>query len=92
MVIHWSVLSLIPPDYLRGYKQQVIEIIEYYLTADEIEVVNLNPVLFKAALGFYKTHQDKEWGIIDCLSFIVTKEASIDEVLTFDKHCTQAGF
>lgn len=60
--------------------------------ADEVEVVNLNPVLFKKALDFYKSYKDKDWGIVDCLSFVVMKEVGIEQVLTFDKHFSQAGF
>ena len=62
------------------------------MTADEVEVVNLNPILFRKSLDFYKTHQDKDWGIVDCFSFIVMKEVGIEQVLTFDKHFLQAGF
>lgn len=77
---------------VRRYKQQAIKIIEYYLTADEVEVINLNPQLFEKALNLYKGCQDKEWGIVDCISFVVMKEAGIEQALTFDKHFRQAGF
>lgn len=92
LLITDAILLEIGNGLVRGYKQQAIEIIEYYLTADEVEVVNLSPILFKKALDFYKTHQDKDWGIVDCLSFIVMKEAGIEKVLTFDKRFLQAGF
>lgn len=92
MLITDAILLEIGNGLVRGYKQQAIEIIEYYLTADEVEVINLNYNLFKKALDFYKTHKDKDWGIVDCLSFVVMKEAGIEQVLTFDKHFLQAGF
>jgi len=40
----------------------------------------------------YKTHQDKEWGLIDWISFVVMQEADIRKALTFDQHFVQAGF
>ncbi len=92
LLITDAILLEIGNGLVRSYKQQAIEILEYYLTADEVEVVNLSPILFKKALGFYKTHQDKDWGIVDCLSFIVMKDLGIEQVLTFDKHFSQAGF
>jgi hypothetical protein len=35
---------------------------------------------------------DKEWGLIDCMSFIVMQDRGITEALTADDHFNQAGF
>lgn len=77
---------------VRNYKRQAIEIIEQFLDADEIEVVSLTPQLFNQALTFYKRYQDKEWGLVDCVSFTVMREAGVTQALAFDKHFVQAGF
>lgn len=37
-------------------------------------------------------YQDKEWGLVDCISFVVMWEAGVTQVLTFDQHFAQAGF
>ncbi|MEE4358874.1 MAG: PIN domain-containing protein [Desulfococcaceae bacterium] len=44
--------------------------------------------------GFQKFRQlmDKEWGLVDCISIIVSKDAGITEVFTTDHHFEQAGF
>ena len=76
----------------RGYKQEAVEIIEQFLAAEEVEVIHLTPRLFAQAFLLYKTHQDKAWGLVDCLSFIVMREAEVSQVLTFDHHFVQAGF
>lgn len=77
---------------VRNYKRQAIEIIEQFLDADEIEVVSLTPQLFNQALTLYKTYQDKEWGLVDCVSFTVMQQAGVYQALAFDKHFVQAGF
>ncbi len=77
---------------VRNYKRQAIEIIEQFLDADGIEVVSLTSQLFNQALTFYKRYQDKEWGLVDCVSFTVMHEAGVTQVLAFDKHFFQAGF
>ncbi len=40
----------------------------------------------------YCQRNDKNWGIVDCISFIVMEERRITEALTTDIHFQQAGF
>jgi len=35
---------------------------------------------------------DKTWGLVDCVSFVVMRDAGILDSLTTDKHFEQAGF
>jgi len=62
----------------RGHKGEAVEVIQGFL--------------FDRAFALYQSHQDKEWGLIDCISFIVMGDAGAAEALTFDKHFVQAGF
>ncbi|MFM6264927.1 MAG: PIN domain-containing protein, partial [Dolichospermum sp.] len=36
--------------------------------------------------------EDKEWGLVDCISFIVMQDRGISDALTTDIHFQQAGF
>ena len=47
---------------------------------------------FQKGFDLYKTYQDKSWGLVDCISFIVMREAGIADALTTDSHYEQAGF
>jgi uncharacterized protein len=76
----------------RNYKDEAVEIIEHFLTSDEVEIIRLTPELFSQAFTLYKTHRDKAWGLVDCISFVVMKQAGITQALTFDQHFVQAGF
>lgn len=76
----------------RNYKSEAIAIIEDFLDSQEVEIVRLTRQLFERAFFLYKTYQDKEWGLIDCISFIVMKDAGVNQALTFDRHFVQAGF
>ena len=49
-------------------------------------------VLFREALALYRQHQDKEWGLTDCSSFVIMRRLGLTESLTFDHHFEQAGF
>lgn len=75
-----------------NYRNEVVELIEEFLTSDNVEVVRLTPKLFDEALKLFKKHHDKSWGLVDCISFIVMTEHNVTQALTFDKHFIQAGF
>ena len=87
-----TVLLEIGNGLARNYKEQAIEIIEQLYESDEVEIVHLTPRLFERGFVLYKAHRDKEWGLTDCISFEVMREAAIREALTFDRHFAQAGF
>ena len=75
-----------------NYKSEAVELMETFLNSDDIEVIRLNPELFEEALNLYKQHQDKSWGLVDCVSFVVMKQNKVTQALTFDKHFIQASF
>ncbi len=77
---------------VRHSKPKAIKIIEDFYTSDNVNIVNLTPQLFEEAFNLYKQYEDKTWGLVDCLSFIVMWKLNINKVLTFDKHFSQAGF
>jgi hypothetical protein len=75
-----------------NYRNEVVELIEQFLSSDEIDVIRLTPELFDESLRLYKKHQDKSWGLVDCFSFVVMKQHKVSQALTFDRHFIQAGF
>jgi hypothetical protein len=87
-----AVLLEIGNSLAKGYKQNAIEIIEEFLDSPEVEIVRLDETLFANAFELYKSHTDKTWGLVDCISFVVMRERGITDALTSDKHFVQAGF
>jgi len=57
-----------------------------------VRVVSVDSKLLKRAVDFYKNRQDKEWGLTDCISFIVMDDNDLAEAFTTDDHFQQAGF
>ena len=57
-----------------------------------IHVVPVDTGLLNRALGLYGERTDKEWGLTDCISFVVMKDRGITLVLSADVHFRQAGF
>jgi predicted nucleic acid-binding protein len=87
-----AVLIEIANGLARGFKPQAVEVIEQFLSSDDILVVRLTPELFDEAFNLYQSYRDKEWGLTDCVTFVVMRQAGIQEALTFDQHFVQAGF
>ena len=42
--------------------------------------------------ALYKQMDDKQWGLVDCISFVIMRERGVTEALTSDHHFVQAGF
>ncbi|KAA0230627.1 PIN domain-containing protein [candidate division KSB1 bacterium] len=76
----------------RDYKKEAIEIIESFRTSKEVLIVELSLDFFDKAFELYKKYTDKDWGMVDCISFIVMREYEVRNALTFDDHFRQAGF
>jgi predicted nucleic acid-binding protein len=76
----------------RAYKDEAIGILESFLHDTNVEIINCHRALFIDAFTHYKKYSDKEWGLVDCLSFVVMKKHNITQALTADNHFTQAGF
>jgi len=56
------------------------------------EIVPQTPEQFRQALELYQKRMDKGYSLTDCASMLIMEERKIKDVLTHDKHFTQAGF
>jgi hypothetical protein len=79
-------LSSVP---LRRLASGLMERIEH---STRIQVVELTPELYRKGWQLYRERLDKDWGVIDCISFTIMQERNIVEALTGDRHFQQAGF
>jgi hypothetical protein len=55
-------------------------------------VIPLTKEGYDRAFRLFRDRPDKEWSLVDCLSFVVMTERGITEALTTDHHFRQAGF
>ncbi len=76
----------------RNFKREAVEVLDHFMTSPEVEVIDLTPQLFEQSLDLYRSYTDKEWGLVDCVSFTVMRQMDIGSALTFDQHFVQAGF
>jgi hypothetical protein len=62
-----------------------------YVTPN-VTVVSVDTALLQRALDFYRSREDKERGLTDCISFMVMEDHGLTDALTTDEHFEQAGF
>jgi predicted nucleic acid-binding protein len=68
-----------------------LAIVEAALEDEATTVVPAGTQLFRRARDLFRQRPDKQWGITDCISFVVMQEHGISEALTADQHFEQAG-
>lgn len=76
----------------QRYRAAAIELLESLEFDPNVEIVPATEELCSRAFELYRARPDKEWGLTDCLSFVVMWEQEIASALTTDKHFVQAGF
>jgi predicted nucleic acid-binding protein len=76
----------------RRFRPAAIQLIEQFLASPQVEIVFMTPAFFASALALYKQMDDKQWSLVDCLSFVVMRERGVSLAFTTDHHFTQAGF
>jgi predicted nucleic acid-binding protein len=87
-----AVLIEIGDSFGASDRRGTIEFIEMCYRATHIRVVRLTSELLSHGFALYKARPDKEWGLTDCISFVVMEDHGLTDALTADRHFVQAGF
>ena len=74
------------------YRSAAIKLLDSLEQDENVEIVPLTEELYGMAMKLYRERSDKEWGITDCISFVVMQDLGLVEALTTDEHFKQAGF
>lgn len=76
----------------KRYRKAAVELLDALEQDPQVEIVSLSEELYERALELFRNRSDKDWGLVDCLSFIVMQKRRLTEALTTDEHFEQAGF
>lgn len=74
------------------YRAAAIELLDSLEEDLNVEIMPLSEELYSQAIELYRQRPDKEWGITDCISFVVMQDYGVTDALTTDEHFNQAGF
>ncbi|MFN0010244.1 MAG: type II toxin-antitoxin system VapC family toxin [Phycisphaerales bacterium] len=61
-------------------------------TDPRVAIVQATPEVFETGLALFRSFPDKDWSIVDCISFVVMRRLRIRDALTADRHFEQPGF
>lgn len=76
----------------RPLRSRGVALLDTYDQDPLVEVTPLSEELYQRGREFYRRHRDKDWGLTDCISFVVMRERGLTDALTADGHFRQAGF
>ena len=74
------------------YRQAAVQLLAALEADPKVDIVPLSESLYARAIQLYRERPDKEWGLTDCVSFLVMQDRRLTEALTTDVHFQQAGF
>lgn len=74
------------------YRAEAVRVLSSLETSPGVEVLPMSEDLYQRGFDLFRRRPDKEWGLVDCISFQVMQERGITESLTTDGHFEQAGF
>jgi predicted nucleic acid-binding protein len=93
LVTTWGVLLEIGNALSKvQYRHAALQLLSSLQSDANVEIVPLSGPLLQRALTLYAERPDKEWGLTDCISFVIMNELGIRDALTADEHFKQAGF
>jgi uncharacterized protein len=76
----------------RGHHAKAVEVGNRLLTSPSVQFVQVDEGLFRESWRYFQQHQDKDYSLTDCISFVVMKRSGIETAFAFDQHFVQAGF
>src|SRR5687768_5796970 len=74
------------------HREAAVRLLNALESDPRVEIVSVSDELYRRGLDVYRDRVDKDWGLIDCISFVVMSDHELTDALTADKHFRQAGF
>lgn len=74
------------------YRESTADFLRNVYHLKSTRVIALSQNLFHLGLKLYVERLDKDWGLTDCISFVIMQQQEISLAFTSDKHFEQAGF
>lgn len=84
-----EVAGVLAVPQLRGL---AVELERRYRETEVDQLVWVDEDLCRRGWDIYRERSDKEWSLVDCVSFVAMRDRDLAEVFGADHHFEQAGF
>jgi predicted nucleic acid-binding protein len=93
LVLHWGILLEIGDGYARvDRREKGCGLLDKLRKEEGVLIAPLTESLLQDAVALYADRSDKNWGLTDCVSFVLMRQEGVVDALTADVHFRQAGF
>lgn len=76
----------------RGHHRKAVEIGNNLLESTAVEMIHVDEELFGLSWHYMTRHQDKQYSLTDCVSFVVMERLGVATAFSVDRHFERAGF
>ena len=76
----------------RGQHAKAVQVGNNLLQSPSVQFIHVDAALFYEGWAYFQRHQDKDYSLTDCISFLVMQKLGIQRAIAFDQHFVQAGF
>jgi uncharacterized protein len=76
----------------QHFRDAAVRLLDSLERDANVEIIPISEDLWHQGFQMFRERPDKEWGLTDCVSFIVMQERKMKDALTTDEHFVQAGF
>ena len=76
----------------RSVAHHLLESIRQSVAMGLATVVHVDTALWERGWALFVARPDKDWGLTDCISFVVMQDRRVTRAFSSDRHFDQAGF
>lgn len=75
----------------RDRRATAVRLLTFAERDPRVEIVEVMSDLYAAGFALFAARPDKDWGLVDCISFALMTQRGLTDALTADDHFAQAG-
>lgn len=76
----------------RSTAWRLVDALQESVALQIATIVHVDADLWQRGWRLYRNRADKDWGLTDCISFVVMDDFDARRAFTYDRHFEQAGF